>query len=227
MGDEIKEVEVYGPDHKLITDSGIYDVKLYNPNEVFDDSTAYLEGEYFYVYRGEKTQHDLERSYGLRPGIYMNSDTHKPLLVKPETEHEKEFYLFEGKIKCLSPERIIESINNGESILATMPKAALHDLYQISTNDDILKRIAKMIFNAKGITVDDCDGGFPDKNAKFNFKQNINAPDKPLSWNYLVRAVNATKTKIKLVVEDIDPDHPVGTPIETPIEVSTEDTYEL
>lgn len=218
--------EIYGKDHYLIRDDGLYNVHMYSPNETFNDSTAYLIGEYYYLYKGEISQYQLDRSPGLRPGIYMNSDTEKPFVVEVSTDTEKETYLAKPHIKRLDPSHIIDSINNHDTELVGMPKAALHDLYQILPKDGILKRAAKTIFNEKGLSIDDCEDGFEKKNTRFNFKQAMNS-DKPLSWTLLNRATDATRTKITLLIEDKDPNNVIGQPLTEPIRLSTEDSYEL
>lgn len=223
----MEDVEIYTPDHMLVLDDGLYNVAIWNPEGEINQSTAYLKDDYYYLYVTTMSQYEFDRSPGLKPGIYLIEDTNKFRLVEVETENDRIKYYAKDKIKNLQPQKIVESINSGETVLEEFSPRALQDLYQIERGDDILKRLIKTIFNTKNISIEDCADGFPTRTALFNFKQQLCSPDKPMSWKLLNRATEATGTKITLEVTDANPNNPIGKRLDPPIRISDNDTYAL
>lgn len=222
-----EDVEIYTPDHVLVLDDGLYNVALWNPENNINQTTAYLKDDYYYLYRDTMSSFNFDRSPGLKPGIYFIEDRNEFRLVEVETEEDRIKYYAKDKIKNLQPGKIVEAINNGEAVLEEFSPKQLHELYQIRREDDILKRLIKTIFNTKGISIEECKDRFTSRTAQFNFKQQVTSSDKDMSWKLLKRALEATGTKVTLVVEDDNPNNPVGKPLTDPIRISDGDTYEL
>lgn len=219
--------EVYGRDSYLITDDecyeiGILDMENTNPSK----TTAYLHDDFYYVYRGEMTKYELERTPGLKPGIYKITDTNTMMRVDPSTADEMNKYTYKDKIGSVKVNDIVSKVNANKEILIHVPEYTKVSFQNIDKNDDLLKRIIKTAFNRKGIGVDDCESGFADKNARFNFKQAVNGPNR-LSIMYFERGCEALNLGYEIRLFEKNPSSTVGAPLTEPIEMSTEDTYDL
>lgn len=228
MKGEIITMEVYGPNNYLLTNEDVYEIELYDPTMKqtdYNKETAYLYGDFYYLYRGEFTQYELDRMPGMKPGIYWNTTTNEPLMVSP-TQIEEDEYTFSDKIGSTDAEKVIDNINQRNIILLDLPenKKSGGDML-IMPNDDILKRLLKKAFNMKGVTIDQCQNGFPNRNAKTNFKAAL-SKDTPLSFNYFNRGVDALGLKFTIILEDNN-DYSIGIRLESPLTASSEDTYDL
>lgn len=220
--------EIYGKDNYLMTDDDCYDIQLLNMADRDPQSTvAYLMGDYYYLYRGEKTQYELDRSPGLKPGIYKIVDKNNEIYrVDPITDEEKVKYRFEDKIGSVKPNNIVDAINKDKSIIVQLPEYNKISFSNISKDDDLFKRLIKTAFNKKGIGVDDCESGFADKNARFNFKQAVTGSNR-LSIMYFDRGCEALGIGYRIELYDKNPNNPVGAPLTEPIVMGTDDSFDL
>lgn len=217
------EICVYSKDSLLITDEEIFEIQLYNPECLeFNKSTAYLDKEYYYIFRGERKGHPMN----LKVGIYYDTDTESYFKVEPETLEEKEKFKIAGKIAITNTNSIIDVINCNEDILVDMPDSTKIFMPDLSNNDDILKRLVKQALIQKNIDLDKYKDQFTDKNSLFNFKQVIKGDNK-LSILIFDRGVDALGLRYRISLEEKDPKNAIGIPLDAPIIAGSEDTYEI
>lgn len=232
-GETVGEMDgrTFTKDQLLVTDKEIFqidvltDINTYPKDYPFDESVAYIQGDYFYIYRGEAKKRALD---SLRPGIYKApAGFVSPfLLVEPSTEKEKEEYNIDGKIITQLAKRIIDTANNREELLVAISES--NKIFQpiLAETDDMLKRLIKKILLAKEVDLDQYKDRFTNKNELFNFKQVVKGTSK-LSILVFDRGINALNLYYTITVYEKDPAHAIGKPLIEPITVSSEDTYEM
>ena len=210
----------------ILLDDGkmMRNVLLFN-NEIkeFDPMIAYLDGDYYYLYRG-----DLPNAVSgdhLDPGIYYDKQSDKYVLAVPTTDEEKQQYTYSDKICSTTASEIVDKINKKEVEVFVMPESSKAFCPEISENDDILKRLMKQAIINKGIDIDRFKYRFVDKNALFNFKQVLKG-DNRLSMLLFDRGAEAFNLKYTIVLEE-DLGDSIGIPLSEPIVVSSNDTHEL
>lgn len=148
------------------------------------------------------------------------------VIVHP-TGIDRDRYLYEGKIKAINPDQIIQDLNDTKEVIQiTVPGSNKIFLPEISTDDDLLKRAIKEVLLKKNIDIDQYRYRFTDKNALFNLKQVIKG-DAKLSILLFNRACDALNLKYVITITDADDNTPIGPHLEEPIEVSNLDTYDL
>lgn len=219
------EMHVYNKDSLLVTENEVYTIEPYNEFATeFFKGVAYLNGEYFYVYRGllstPLTNH-------IEPGIYIDPDTKKPILVEPTLDEEKEYYTYQDKISSYDPSKLINAINNKEQIIIPVSESSKMFLPEVNRDDDILKRLIKMAIIDKNIDLDSYKHRFLDRNALFNFKQCLKNDNSKLSILLFDRGIEAMNLKYTIILEEKDPDIVVGDKLKKSITVSSEDTYDF
>lgn len=215
--------EIFDIDSRLVVDEGVFNVRLYDKSlTAFDSKTAYLKDDYYYLYRGDLTT--MNRND--KPGIYYDAKSDRYVLFEVE-EKDKDHYTWEGKVGTLNPDRIIEMINNNQIVIINDLSPEGANILPISESDDILKRVMKKAIFAKQSNIDLYKNRFIDKNAFFNFKQVMNGDGK-LSILLFDRGIDALNLKYTIIVEEAEPDKLIiGMPLEEPVIVSTEDTYNI
>lgn len=212
------------PDILLDDGKVMRNVLLFNDEiKEFDPMIAYLDGDYYYLYRG-KLPVAVSGDH-LEPGIYFDKQSDKYVLAVPSTEEEKKRYTYNDKICSTTASDIIDKINKKEVQVFVMPDSSKSFCPEISENDDILKRLMKKAIIDKGIDIDRFKYRFVDKNALFNFKQVLKG-DNRLSMLLFDRGVEAFNLKYTIVLEENTGD-PIGIPLDKPIVVSSNDTHEL
>lgn len=213
----------YSKESLLVTDDEIYPIKLYNDEaKSYDKDTAYIDGDYYYIYRGEKSK----GTTFLKPGIYFDPKLNEYFVVEPSTDEEKEKYSVQGKVAKLNTDEIINIVNTKDDILVAIPESTKIFMPSLTTNDDILKRLAKQALILKNVDLDKFRDRFADKNALFNFKQVIKGDNK-LSILIFDRGMDALNLKYTILVEEKDPNNPIGNPLTEPIIACSEDTYDV
>lgn len=210
--------EILLDDGQMMRKIRLYDERIKN----FDSTIAYLKGDYFYIYRGP-----LRNKEGTvdEPGIYYDELTNQYVLFEPSTEDEIKKYQFDGKITSSTAIDIINKINSKEVEVFVIPDGAKMFCPTITEADDILKRIMKRAIIDKGIDLDRFKYRFMDKNALFNFKQVVKG-DNRLSMLLFDRGIEAFNLKYTIIVEEAQGDT-IGMKLESPIVVSSEDTYDI
>ena len=215
--------EIFDMDSRLVVEEGVFNVRLYDASLTsFDTKTAYLKDDYYYLYRGDLSTVNRDD----KPGIYYDAKTDRYLLFEVE-EKDRDQYTWEGKIGTLNPDKIIDMINNNQIVIVNdlTPEGA--NILPISESDDILKRVMKKAIFAKQSNIDLYKNRFVDKNAFFNFKQVMNGDGK-LSILLFDRGIEALGLKYTIIVEEAEPERLIiGMPLEEPVMVSSDDTYNI
>lgn len=213
---------VITPDILLDDGTVMRNVLLFNKDiKEFDPMVAYLDGDYFYIFRGKLPPDGVPKE----PGIYLDRQTNEPILAVPSTEEEKKQYSYNDKICSTTANEIIQKINNKEVEVFIMPESSKSFCPEITDADDILKRLMKQAIISKGIDIDRFKYRFVDKNALFNFKQVLKG-DNRLSMLLFDRGVEAFNLKYTIILEE-DSGNPIGIPLAEPIIVTSNDTHEL
>lgn len=219
---------VYSGDKLLVTDNEVFTIQPYNPDDkMFFRGTAYLNGPYYYLYRGDIDLSKTDMSNIVIPGLYTDEVTKKPFLVEPILKSDKDEYTYANKVSSYDPSRLVEAINTKEQIIVPMSDAPNIFMPEITKDDDILKRLTKMAIIKKSVDLDSYKHRFLDKNSLFNFKSVIKSNNTKLSILLFDRGVEALNLKYTIILEEKDPDVIVGSPLKEPIIVTSEDTYDV
>lgn len=208
-------------DSILILRDGAYYVALFDEGREFDKDHAYLDGDYFYLYRGKKSKYDM-----VKPGIYKDADSGKIVKVDPVTDEEKDYYLSEGKIVSHDPIEAARLINEHDDLFVPISENCKLFNPEITVNDDILKRILKMLFIEKEIDIDNYKDRFPDKNALFNFKQVMKNDSARVTMKIFERACDVVNVEYEITIREKN-NGCIGKKMEKDLTVSSEDTYEF
>ena len=208
-------------DSILILRDGAYYVALFDEGQEFDKDHAYLDGDYFYLYRGKKSKYDM-----VKPGIYKDADSGKIVKVDPVTDEEKDYYLSEGKIVSHDPIEAARLINEHDDLFVPVSENCKLFNPEITVNDDILKRILKMLFIEKEIDIDNYKDRFPDKNALFNFKQVMKNDSARVTMKIFERACDVVNVEYVITIREKN-NGCIGKRMEKDLTVSSEDTYEF
>lgn len=208
-------------DSFLVLRDEVYFVDLFDETKKeFDKDIAYVDGDYFYIYRGRKSKYDM-----IKPGIYIDSDTNQVVKVEPATEEERNYYSTEGKVVSHDPEEAARIINSNEDIFVPVSENCKIFNPAITPKDDFLKRILKLLFAQKEIDIDNCKDRFPDKNARFNFKQ-VMKGDASVTMKIFQRACDVVNVEYMIVIKERDGSYTIGKPLAKPLSISSEDTFE-
>lgn len=218
----------FSKDSVIVTEDAIYKIELMpdlDTEEELKDDIAYIDGDYYYVYRGEPKGYS---SLNRKPGIYKNKGDEHPryFLVEPETDEEKEKYNALLQVSTLNPVSIIDTCNTKEELLIAIPESTKLFQPTISEQDDILKLVAKKAIIEKNIDLDRYKDRFTNKNELFNFKQVIRGDNK-LSIRIFNRGMEALNLKYTIIIEERTDNDIVGQKLENPISVSSEETYTI
>lgn len=219
MDSNISEKRAYTADQLICTNEDILKIALYDENaNDFKKGYAYIDGDYFYLYRG-----DL-KSGSYIPGIYKTNAGY--VLIPVTDDEDKSAYSVEAHIADLNVENIIDVLKNNEDLYVSLPDSSRMFIPPVQNTDDILKRAIKIALADKGIDIDQYKTRFVDKNALFNFKQVVKG-DTKLSMLLFERGTDALGLKYTIILEETDPDNSIGSALKEPIVVSSEDTFEL
>ena len=174
-------------------------------------------------------EESLIKAVSLITDVLLKSDieTKKEyFLVKQSTEDEKALYDITDRICSLHKTSIIDTANTKEEILVAIPESSKIFKPTLSATDDILKRAAKLVLLAKGVDLDRHKDRFRDKNALFNLKQVFRGESK-VSILIFDRFCEALNLEYAIVIREKDDPLTIGTKLEKPIIVSSEDTYDI
>lgn len=215
-------LKIITPDILLDDGKVMRNVLLFNKDiKEYDPMVAYLDGDYYYLFRGKLPVNGKPKE----PGIYLDRQTNEPILAVPSTEQEKKQYTYNDKICSTTTNDIINKINNKEVEVFIMPESSKAFCPEITESDDILKRLMKQVIISKGIDIDRFKYRFVDKNALFNFKQVLKG-DNRLSMLLFDRGVEAFNLKYTIILEEDVGEH-IGLPLAEPIIVTSNDTHKL
>lgn len=226
---ENKEIEAlsFSKDSVIVTDDAVYNIALLgdlSDDSEFDDETAYIMNNVFYLFKGVPKKSTLEN---LKPGIYENKDGNpKYFIVEPLTDEEKEKYDVTSHVASLISESIIDTANTKEDLLIAIPESAKVFQPELCDDDDLLKRVLKQILINKNVDLDRYKERFRNKNELFNLKQVIRGKNK-VSFLIFNRGIEALNLRFSIIVEERGDTDIVGAKLSKPIVVTSEDTYEL
>ena len=209
-----------------ILDNAILPIRIYDPKDIeFTDAYAYAHDGFFYLYRGS-----CMRSIRKGPGVFWDPEKSEYYMIEVDRSNPAEvdkYKICAEHLINFDQKKIEEDLkNNGKEIYSAAKNTSRIYIPQVLVTDDMLKRAIKLALIAKGIDIDQCRDRFSDKNATFNFKQVIKG-DAKLSILLFERGLNAFGLDCILTIVEADPENPVGKPLEEPIVVSFNDTYEL
>ena len=218
---------VFTKDSYIVIDDMICSIDLMPDLETVDtveSQVAYLQGDYFYVFRGIG---NIDNTEGKKPGIYQNRHAYpKFFIVEPSTDEEKAEYTIAGHAYSIHPTSIIDAANTTEELLVAIPESTKFFQPQITENDDILKLVAKKALLEKNVDLDRYKDRFANKNELFNLKQ-IFRGDNKMSMRIFNRCMDALNLKYEIILTEKGPNHVVGDPLKNPVRVFSEETYEL
>lgn len=209
-----------------ILDEATLPIRIFDPADIeFTDAYAYAHNGFFYLFRGETLNEHIKT-----PGIYFNPDSKKYFMVEVDQNNQNEvdaYKICANHIAEFNHRSIIDDLKeNKDTIYSKTERSAKNFCPKVDVNDDSLKRIMKMALLKKGIDIDLYRDRFTDKNATFNFKQVIKN-DAKLSMLLFERGCDAFKLKYTIILEEADPNDPIGEPLDGKLIVSSDDTFEL
>ena len=209
-----------------ILDNSILPIRIYDPKDIeYTDAYAYLHDGFFYLYRGS-----CMRTIRKGPGIFWDPEEKEYYMIKVDKDNLSEvnrYKLSSEHLINFDREKILDDLkNNNKEIYSAAKNTSKAFIPKLLVSDDVLKRATKMFLINKDIDIDQYRDRFSDKNATFNFKQVIKGDGK-LSILLFERGLEAFGLKFKLIIEEIDPDHPIGKALTKPIIISSTDTYDL
>lgn len=223
----MQDTKAYYVSDSLLTEDEVLGIEPLIPEKKeFSFGIAYLDDDYYYKYRGNANVAEINDKGKLTPGIYKDSKTSEIVIIPPTTEEDKEKYRYENKIVSANPKKIIDTINNKEQLLISIPESSKVFLPVLTTEDDILKRLIKQALIEKNIDIDRYRQRFIDKNAVFNFCSCLRSNNR-LSMMLFDRGCEAFNLKYTITIEEVDPDNYIGDKIDHPITASSEDTYKI
>lgn len=225
----------FAPNSKIVDDVDVYDIAYMpsNINEIgnnyFKNTTAYIDNDTFYIYRGDEDSSNKEKVKNLKPGIYRDTKVNpesKFFIIKPETLKEKEKYNAFNNISTIHKTSLIDAANSNAEIYIAIPENSKIFQPEITEKDDILKVIAKKALLMKNVDLDRYKDRFSNKNELFNFKQVLRS-DSKLSMKIFMRGMEALNLIFTIIVSEKSANNVVGDRLTKPIETSSEETFEM
>lgn len=194
--------------------------KNINDGTCYQKGVAYIDYPYYYIYRGTTATPEYQQKL---PGIYLTPDDHYIWITVTPGNQDKE-WIVDDKFATADERKIIDILIDRNDIELNVPESGRAFRPDERPEDDILKRAIKRALSIKQVDIDQYKARFADKNALFNFKQVIKG-DGRLSMLLFERGCNALNLKYTITIEDIDARTALGTPLDKPIVISSEDTY--
>lgn len=217
----------FSKDSVIVTNDAVYDISLLGDitdESEFNDETAYIDNNIFYIFRGIPKKSGAEY---MKPGIYQNREgSPKYYIVEPKTDEDIKTYSVSDHVASLVPTSIIDTANTKEELLIAIPESTKVFQPVLLDTDDILKRVLKTVLLEKNVDLDRYKDRFRNKNELFNLKQVIRGKNK-VSILIFDRGCDALNVKYTIIVEEKSDDDVVGTKLKDPIIISSEDTYQL
>lgn len=198
------------------------DTPKYSNKPQLEEGIAYLIEPYYYFYKGKIS--DYKDKDSLEIGVYYDDDN-EIVVVKPETDEEKELHKYSDKITRHDVEEIRDAICNQSVVIFITPDSSHSMIPDESPDDDILKKVIKRALKNKGIDLDQHEVRFASKNMLFNTKQVLRGPTK-LSMMLFDRCAGALNLKYTIIVEEAGGET-IGYPLKDKIVISSHDTYDI
>ena len=202
-------------------DKGGNDFKLDKGIEL-DPSIAYLDGDYYYFYRGKLS--DLKGFEKVSPGIYYDDESCSYVICNPETPEEIEEYRYADKITRQDADEIRNAVMNHEVVIFNTPDASHSSIPPETLEDDILKKLIKRAIIRKGVDLDQYKVRFASKNMLFNTKQVLRGPNR-LSMLLFDRCTEALNLKYTIIIEEAGGET-IGHPLNDTLVISSQDVFD-
>lgn len=219
-----------------------YQTKMLNPNDFtisgygnssdnnfklgdgveFDPMVAYLNGDYYYFYRGKLS--DLKGFDKILPGIYYDDENCGYVICSPETPEEIEEYRYSDKITTQDADEIRNAVLNHEIVIFNTPDTTHSSIPPETMEDDILKKLIKRAIYQKGIDLDQYKTRFASKNMLFNTKQVLRGPNR-LSMLLFDRCAEALNLKYTIIFEEAGGET-IGHPLKDTLIISSQDVFD-
>jgi hypothetical protein len=189
------------------------------PYDEWDENTAYVTGDIFYILRGNFTQTDENEEKA--PGIYRDFNGNA-IIIPVNDKNREEYTITADNLINSNLEHIIEVLKNKESLYVSIPDNYLPNSVGELADNDTLKRALQEALLDKGIDMDLCSKRFKDKNAFLNFKQAMKNDKTKLSMMLFERGCDVFNFKFTIIVEEADPDIAIGPRLKAPIVISSD-----
>ena len=199
---------------------GVKDFKLDGGIEL-DPSIAYLDGGYYYFYRGKLS--DVKGFEKVIPGIYYDDNSCSYVVCHPETPEEIDEYRYSDKITRQDADEIRNAVFNHEVVIFNTPDTAHSSIPPETLDDDILKKLIKRAIVKKGVDLDQYKVRFASKNMLFNTKQVLRGPNR-LSMLLFDRCAEALNLKYTIIIEEAGGET-IGHPLDDSLVISSQDVF--
>ena len=200
--------------------TNVKDFKLDNGIEM-DPSIAYLDGDYYYFYRGKLS--DVKGFNKVLPGIYYDDENCNYVICHPESEDEIEEYKYIDKITRQDADEIRNAVFNHEVVIFNTPDASHSSIPPETLDDDILKKLIKRAITKKGVDLDQYKIRFASKNMLFNTKQVLRGPNR-LSMLLFDRCAEALNLKYTIIIDEAGGET-IGHPLDESLIISSQDVF--
>lgn len=197
------------------------DFKL-DSGDQFDPNIAYLDGDYYYFYRGKLS--DIKSFEKVIPGIYYDDEKCTYVVSHPETPEEIEEYKYGDKITRQDADEIRNAVMNHEVVIFNTPDATHSSIPPETIDDDILKKLIKRAITKKGVDLDQYKVRFASKNMLFNTKQVLRGPNR-LSMLLFDRCTEALNLKYTIILEEAGGET-IGHPMDEVLIISSQDVFD-
>ena len=187
-----------------------------------DPSIAYLEGDFYYFYRGKLS--DIKGFNKVIPGVYYDDENCKYVVCHPETPEEIEEYRYADKITRQDADEIRNAVLNHEVVIFNTPDASHSSIPPETLDDDILKKLIKRAITKKGVDLDQYKIRFASKNMLFNTKQVLRGPNR-LSMLLFDRCTEALNLKYTIIIEEAGGET-IGRPLDSELIISSQDVFD-
>lgn len=201
-------------------DEGVKNFNLEKGIEL-DPSIAYLDGDYYYFYRGRLS--DVKGFDKIIPGIYYDDNACGYVICHPETPEEIEEYRYSDKITRQDADEIRNAVFNHEVVIFNTPDTAHSSIPPETLDDDILKKLIKRAITKKGVDLDQYKVRFASKNMLFNTKQVLRGPNR-LSMLLFDRCAEALNLKYTIIIDEAGGET-IGHPLEESLIISSQDVF--
>ena len=221
IGEQYYQTKPLTPMGFTIDSFGKNNFKLDNGDQL-DSSIAYLDGDYYYFYRGRLS--DLKGFDRIIPGIYYDDGRCAYVIAHPETPDEIEQYRYADKITRQDADEIRNAVMNHEVVIFNTPDAAHSAIPPETLDDDILKKLIKRAITRKGVDLDQYRVRFASKNMLFNTKQVLRGPNR-LSMLLFDRCAEALNLKYTIILEEAGGET-IGHPLDEDLIISSQDVFD-
>ena len=187
-----------------------------------DPSIAYLDGDYYYFYKGKLS--DIKGFDQITPGIYYDDEKCEYVIHHPETDEEKALHKASDKITRQDADEIRNAVFNHEVVIYNTPDSSHSTIPPESLEDDILKKLIKRAITEKGVDLDQYKVRFASKNMLFNTKQVLRGPNK-LSMLLFDRCSEAMNLNYTIILEEAGGEI-IGHPLKEPLIISSKDVFD-